>query len=44
MEAGNEGEGGVQDNYQVSGLGGRMNSSFIHYRRKSGGRVDLGVK
>lgn len=30
MEVGNEGEGGSQDDYQVSGLGGTMNSSFIH--------------
>ena len=29
MEVGNEGEGGVQDDYQVSALGGRMNSSLI---------------
>ena len=38
-----EGEGGAQDDYQVSCLRGRMNSSFIK-EGKAGGEVDLGVK
>ena len=38
-----EGEGGGQDDYQVSCLRGRMNSSFIK-EGKAGGEVDLGVK
>ena len=30
MNVGKEGGRGVQDDYQASGLSGRMNSSFIH--------------
>lgn len=30
MDVRKEGGGGVQDDYQASGLSGSMNSSFIH--------------